>query len=68
MKNIFKKSVLLLIPALFFTVITFAQFPVDPCTDPLLECPIDNGVLFLIAVAMFIAIKKIVDAKRNMVV
>ena len=66
MKNI-KKTVLLSLTAIISTLNLLAQ-PENPCPDPLDPCPIDNGVLFLIAVVMLVAIKKIVDAKRNMVV
>jgi hypothetical protein len=40
-----------------------APFPPDPCTDPRLPCPIDDGVVLLIAAAVGLAALK-ARAKR----
>jgi hypothetical protein len=36
--------------------------PPDPCTDPRLPCPIDNGVILLMAAAIGVAVLR---AKNN---
>ena len=51
--------------SMFISTITIAQPPADPCVDPLLDCPIDDGVIVLIAFAVLIAIKKVYDYKKS---
>jgi hypothetical protein len=44
--------------------ISFAQDPEDPCTAPEDPCPIDNGVVFLMAAVVCIAAKKTYDYRN----
>ena len=37
-----------------------------PCGDPDVDCPIDTPVILLVAVVLLLAVKKIVDAKRDL--
>ena len=70
MKNPFKIALSLLFSILCTSSSIMAQNPIDECTyvgpDPLLQCPIDNGVLFLIAAALAIAFKKAYDYKQKL--
>ncbi|MEQ1554284.1 MAG: hypothetical protein ABL929_08910 [Ferruginibacter sp.] len=47
--------------AICFPLNLHAQDPDDPCTDPADPCPIDNGVVLLIAASVVIAAKKAYD-------
>lgn len=38
----------------------------NPNCDPVIGCPIDNGVLFLITVVVLIALKKAYDYKKSL--
>ena len=42
----------------------FAQ-PIDPCTDPVDGCPIDNNIIVLITAALAVAAKKAYDYKKT---
>ena len=55
----FLAGFLLLIPGQLF-----AQ-PIDPCTDPVDGCPIDNNIIVLITAALAVAAKKAYDYKKT---
>jgi hypothetical protein len=44
--------------------VSFAQDPEDPCTAPEDPCPIDSGVLLLVAAVVGIAAKKTYDYRN----
>ena len=44
----------------------FAQ-PIDPCTDPVDGCPIDNNIIVLITAALAVAAKKAYNYKKTAV-
>ncbi len=48
----------------FVPAISFAQDPDDPCTAPEDPCPIDSGVVLLIASVVAIAAKKTYDYRN----
>ena len=66
------KIVQLLIVLISTSSSLIAQNPTDTCNyvgpDPLLQCPIDDGVLFLIAAVLAIAFKKAYDYKQKLAV
>jgi hypothetical protein len=39
--------------------------PVDPCTDPFLDCPIDDGVIYLIGAVLAIAAYKFISLTKK---
>lgn len=42
-----------------------AQAPGDPCTDPADPCPIDGGLVLLIAAGIAVAAKKAFDYNKQ---
>jgi hypothetical protein len=63
-----KKLIPLAVLVMFLVVpsLLIAQPPPDPCPDPQLpDCPIDSGLVLLIAAAVLIALKKAFDYKKK---
>jgi hypothetical protein len=54
----------LMIAFAFVPAISFAQDPEDPCTAPEDPCPIDSGVVLLMAAVVGIAAKKTYDYRN----
>ncbi len=63
-KNITRCSLMIAL-LITFPFLIIAQ-PSDPCPDPNLpDCPIDSGVVFLVAAAFAVALKKAYDFKNS---
>ncbi len=63
-----KKLIPLAVLVIFLVVpsLLIAQ-PTDPCPDPgAPDCPIDSGLVLLIAAAVLIALKKAIDYKKKL--
>jgi hypothetical protein len=56
--------VCIMIVCLFAPALVHAQ-PVDPCTDPFLDCPIDDGVIYLIGAVVAIAAYKFIHLTKK---
>ncbi len=58
-------SIVIIIAFLVIPSILIAQPPPDPCPDPMdPDCPIDSGLVFLMAAVILIALKKAYDFKK----
>ncbi len=63
MKHTFSLFFLMVVFAII-PAISFAQDPDDPCTAPEDRCPIDSGVVLLMAAVVAIAAKKTYDYRN----